>query len=315
MLDEQRIRGVLFHLSVAVFFLGLPFILSSALGYKFNPSTLKFTKTGLISIKTQPQGARIYLNSRLIDEKTPVTISELLPGRYNVRLESENYYPWSMQVNVEPRKVTRIEKVILFSTRPNIKQLNHRGISSFYFDQEKKSIYYFNREDGVIYESDLEGERFKEAGILPVDFKGMPKGLRLSPDREKAMFFTSHQVCVVYLSPRGSLLYGQPPLILNYPEQEIIQVFWHSDNYHLLLATDKNLMVLEAAPKPNEVTLVNFNDCPSELFYDIDRDILYFSDCQAGPDGVIHNNIYKLELSGKASIINNLVKPRQNGKE
>jgi len=315
MLNAQRIRGVLFFLSVAVFFIGLPFILSFALGYKFNPRTFKFTQTGLISIKTHPQGAHVYLDSKLLNEKTPVTISELLPGLYSVRLELEDYYPWSMQVNVEPRRVTRIEKVILFSTRPNVKQLNQRNASFFYFDEEKKNIYYFNREESIIYESDLEGEKFKEASVLPDTFKGVPKGLKLSPDKEKAVVFNSDQVCILYLSLKGSLLYGHPPFVLSYPGQKIIQVFWHSDNYHLFLVTDKNIAVVEANPKPNKVNLVNLNSGPAGLFYDKDKDILYFSDYQMGTDGVIYENIYKLELSGKSYIINNEVKSRLNGKE
>lgn len=315
MFNEQKIRGVLFYLSVAVFFLGLPLILSSALGYKFNPHTFKFTQTGLISIKTQPPGAHIYLESKLLDEKSPVTITELLPGTYNVRIELESYYPWSMQVDVEPRKITRIEKIILFSKRPNIKQLNERRVTSFYVDREKRSIYYFNRWENIIYESDLEGERFKELSALPDGFKGIPKELKFSADKEKAVLFNNHQVCILYLSPKRSLLYGHPALVLDYPGQKIIQVFWHSDNYHLILVADKHIAVIEADVKLNEVRLVDLNKAPSELFYDIDKDSLYFLDCQMGTDGVIYENIYKLDLSGKHPIINNVIKLKQNGKE
>ena len=71
MFSEQKIRGALFYLSFVAFFAGLPFILSFALGYKFNPQTWKFYRTGLIYLKTQPEGARIYLNDKLIPEKTP----------------------------------------------------------------------------------------------------------------------------------------------------------------------------------------------------------------------------------------------------
>jgi len=315
MLNEQKIRGILFYLSVSIFLLGLPFILSYALGYKFNPRTLKFTQTGLISIKTQPQGAHIYLDSKLLNEKTPATLSELLPGTYSIKLESENYYSWEMQVDVHPRRITRIEKVILFPKRLNIKQLNKDSVSYFYIDQERKNIYYFNRQDSILYESDLEGERFKELSVLPKAFKGIPKGLKLSEDKEKILLFNSHQICVLYLSPRGSLLYGQNPLMLDYPGRQIIQVFWHSDSYHLILVTDKNISVLETNVPSNELSLVNLNGFPSELFYDVDRDNLYFSDYQMGNDGAIYENVYKLEFSEKASIISSVVKLRQNERE
>ena len=110
MFKEQEIRAVLFYLCVAVFFAGLPVILSFSLGYKFNPRTFKFTQTGIISLKTQPAAADVYLNGKPLDMKTPATINELLPGSYNVKVGLKGYYPWIYQANVEPRKVTRFEK-------------------------------------------------------------------------------------------------------------------------------------------------------------------------------------------------------------
>jgi len=315
MFSEQRVRAILYYLSVLAFFLGLPLILSSALGYKFNPRTFKFTQTGLISIKTQPPGATIYLDSRLFNDKSPASISELLPGYYNLRLELDGYSPWEMQVDVQARKVTRVEKVILFSKRPNIKQLNENNISSFYVDQDRKLIYYFNRQDNIIYESDLEGERFRQLTSLPERFKGLPKGFRFSADKEKAAIFNNNQICVLYLSPKGSLLYKEAPLILDYPGEKVIQVFWHSDSYHLIVVTARNISVIETNVNSNELILVNLNKAPSDLFYDQDKDNLYFLDYQMGADGAVYENVYKLDLSSKVSIISNLVKTRHNDRE
>ncbi len=117
MLTEQKVRAFLFYLSVFIFLAGLPFILPFALGYKFDRRNFKFSKTGLIVIKTQPQGASIYFDKKLINDKTPATLNELLPGTYNMRLELERYYPWHDDINVEAGKVTRLEKVILFPLR------------------------------------------------------------------------------------------------------------------------------------------------------------------------------------------------------
>lgn len=315
MFSEQKIRGVLFYLSVAAFFLGIPFILSFALGYKFNPHTFKFTKTGLISIKTQPQGARIYLDSKLFSEKTPAIINELLPGAYSIRIELGEYYSYGAQVNVEPRRITRLEKVILFPIRPNIKQLNQGKIASFCVDKEKGSIYYLNQDENTIYKSDLEGEKFEEIGSLPEGFNYPPKELKVSSDGGKILIFNNHQICVVYLNQEDNLPYYQPSFILNYPARQIEHVFWHSDSYHLLLITDKDIIVIEANPKSNQISLVNLNNRISRFFYDVDKDTLYFPDYQRGADGVVYENIYKLELNGKTSILNNMIKLKQNERE
>ena len=314
MFSEQRIRGVLFYLSLVVFFVGLPFILSFALGYKLNPRTFKFTQTGLVSIKTSPSGARIFLDAKLLDEKTPATIQELLPGLYNIRLELEEHYPWVTQVNVEPRKVVRLEKVILFPVRPNIKQINQGAIASFLVDKEKGKIYYLNQSENAFFVSDMEGEKFERLNSVPDGFKYPLKELKISPDREKMAFFNDRQICIVYLNPEKSLLYGQTPLVLNYPNQRLEHLFWHSDSYHLLVITDKNIAIIESSPKINPLNLVNLNKMAAGFFYDMDKDMLYFRDLWRGADGLTYENVYKLEINNKNSILENIIKPNQDDK-
>ncbi len=313
MLSEQKIRGVLFYLSVLVFFAGLPFILSFALGYKFDPRTMKFTQTGLISIRTQPQGASIYLDSRLFKDRAPATVQELLPGPYNIRVELDGHYPWAAQVNVQPRKVARFEKIILFPLRPNIKQVNHKSASSFRLDKNK--VYYFNEKERMLYSSGLEGEKVEKISRIPETFKSALRGIKISSDKEKAALYNKNQVCVVYLSREAKILYGHDAFVLNYPEWEIADVFWHSDSYHLVLVTDRKIAVTEASLKSTPVTLVNLNKQASEKFYDEDKDSFYFSDSQRGPDGLIYENVYKLELNSRQSIFDNIIKPSQNEKQ
>lgn len=312
MLNEQRIRGFLFYLSVAVFITGLPLILSSSLGYKFNPHTFKFTKTGIISLKTEPQGADVYLDGRLLQDKTPVTVNELLPGLYDLKIELKRHYPWVSRVSVEPRKVTRFEKIILFPDRPNIKQLNQDKISFFWVDKDGQRIYYLNQEENILYKSNLEGERFEEAGSMPSGFSSLPKELKISPDRQKMLIFNSRQVCALTLKNQGDLSYSRAPVILSLSNKHINNVYWHSDSYHLVLVTDKDIEVLEIEENSNPVILAPLGRKNPGVFYDTDKDTLYFMDSQKGSDGILYNNAYKLELNNKENLLNDLIKLRQN---
>jgi len=309
--NEQKIRAILFYLSVAVFFGGLPLILSSALGYKFNPHTFKFTKTGIISLKTQPQGAEVYLNGRLLNQKTPATINELLPGSYHLKLVLKKHYPWIAQVNVEPRKVARFEKIILFPNRPDIEQLNQNKISDFWMDKEGDRVYYLNQEEHILYRSDLQGERFEEIGNIPAEFSALPEDLKISPDKQKMLIFNAHQVCILYLKPQGTYSV-QAPVILNFPGKQIDKVFWHSDSYHLVLATDNNIEVLDIESISNPVNLVNLNKKISDVFYDVDKNTLYFMDSQIAEDGTYYDNVYKLELGSEERLLRDLIKSKQN---
>lgn len=298
MSGEQKIRAYLFYLCVSVFLIGLPFILSFALSYKFDSRTFKFRKTGLIAIKTSPSGASVYFGLKLLNEKTPTTITELLPGEYSVKIELEKHYPWGSQVNVEAGKVAQLEKIILFPLRANIKQLNKERVSSFWADIEKSKIYYFGQEGLSIYSSDWEGDNFEEIGNLP-EMSSLPKKWKISPNRELFACFNPHQVAVVYLGSTSRMLAAGRSFVLNFSNRKISDIFWHSDNYHLVLITERTVEVLEARPNAAPVILANINKRNIACFYDVEKDTLYFLDSQMAEDRRFYDNVYKLELSAK----------------
>jgi hypothetical protein len=310
MSTEQRIRAVLFYLSVCIFFIGLPLILSFALSYKFNLKTFKFTKTGLIVLRTQPQGASIYFQGKLLNDKTPSTVNELMPGKYAIKLELEKYYSWNGEIDVEAGKVSRLEKIILFPLRPNIKQLNKDKISAFWFDEKKDRVYYVGGDSNSIYESNIEGENFQEIGSLPESIR-YPYKWKLSVDKEKLFAFNQHKIAVVTLNRQKELIQLAPPVILDYPDSVINDAFWHSDNYHIILITNKSIEVVEAAVQGAVVNLVNLNKKNIPVFYDDTRDALYFIDSQKAEDGRYYDNAYKLELGVKLFPFKELIGPRQ----
>lgn len=307
MLTEQRIRALLFYLSVIIFLMGLPTILSFTLGYKFDRRAFKFTKAGLIVLKTQPAGANIYLNNGLLASKTPTTINELLPGRYSLKIELEKYSPWSNDVEVQAGKVTRLERIILFPIRPNIKQLNKEKASSFLIEEERDAVYYFNPEEEAIYKSDLEGENFQEVSNF-IRISPAPFSWKLSPDKEKLLYFNSTQVAVAEISLQKGSSSRSSSFVLNYTNGKIIDAFWHSDSYHLILFGTRFIEALEAEPGSSPVTLVTLNKGNSSAYYDVHTDTLYFLDSQKAADGNFYDNLYKLELNSRAFLLEELRK-------
>jgi hypothetical protein len=311
MVAEQRVRALLFYASVCIFCGALPFILSFALGYQFDRRTFKFTKTGLIALKTQPPGADIYFEQKLMNEKTPATINELLPGTYNIRLELENHYPWHEDVRVEAGKVTRLEKVVLFSERQNIKQLNKEKIAAFWIDQEKDTIYYVNPEENTIYTSNLNGERYEIItgfqNITP-----LPSRWKISMERDKLLYFNEHQIGIVGLQPFRGASQQELSFVLNYPAGKIIDVFWYSDGGHCILVSNKGIEVLEARPDAEPMTLVTLTKRNTSAFYDMHDDTLYFLDSQKAADGKMYDNLYKLDLRSRIFPLKDLIKLKPN---
>ncbi len=309
--NGQRIRALLFYSSVFIFCSVLPFILTFALGYKFDKKTFKFTKTGLVFIKTQPPGANIYWDNRLLEENTPVTLRGVIPGSYQVRVEAAQYYPWSAQVNVEPRKVTLLDKIILFPLRPNIKHINKGKFNYFWTDEERSLIYYVNYEDNSIYSSDLEGAHYERIGNF-LNMNPFPVKWKLSSNRGRVLYFNKRQVGVAYLEPYKEIPID--PFILDYHGSSIVDVFWYSDNYHFVIISDKAIEISEANPASKPVELLGLNKKNTSVFYNTQEDAIYFIDSQKTEDGVTYDNLYKLELNTRATPLKELIKLNPNEK-
>jgi len=311
MFKKQKIRGVLFYFAVAVFILGLPVILSSALGYKFDPHTFKFIKTGLISIRTEPDGARIYLDGKLLKEKAPGSIRELLPAKYNVRLELENHYLWSGDIFVDAGKVSRLENIILFPLQPNLSRLNKEKISGFWVDEEKEKVYYFDSRENLVYTSDLLGDDFQDVGMIP-EVTPSPKKWKISPDRKKALFFNPNQIIVADMDAEEGRTLPDAAIILNFTGRKISDIFWHSDSFHLIAVTDKGIEAVEARAEAKPVTLLAPLRMSAGCSYNEKEDALYFIDSRetAGSEGT--GNLFKLDLSIKSSIFQNLMRPKSD---
>ncbi|MDD5729860.1 MAG: PEGA domain-containing protein [Candidatus Omnitrophica bacterium] len=308
MSGEQRIRALLFYLSVLIFFSGLPFILSFALGYKFDRRTFKFTRTGLIVLKTQPQGANVYLDNKLLNDTTPTTINELLPGRYKVELQLTGHYPYFSEIDVQAGNVARLEKVILFPLRPDIKKINKDLITGFWVDESKSAIYYINDEDKSIYRSDMDGEHSEKISSF-IGISPAPKKWKLSPDRKELLYFNPHQIGLVSIEQEADFPGGRDPsFILNYPEGNITDVFWHSDSFHLIVVSGTKIDILEAKPDSQPVTLASLNKRNTSSFYDPRSDTLYFLDSQRAPDGKYYDNLYKIELAAKLYPLRGFIK-------
>ncbi|MDD5552814.1 MAG: PEGA domain-containing protein [Candidatus Omnitrophica bacterium] len=308
--NEQRIRAFLFYSSVAIFITGLPLILSFALGYKFDRRAFKFTRTGLLVLKTQPQGANIFLNETLFPAKTPATVTELLPGNYTVRLELEGHYPWINQAGISAGKVTFLEKIILFPLRPDIKQINSETLSTFWADEERGAIYYVNPDDGGIYKPDSEGRRSERvAESVPLDPPA--DKWKISPDREIVLYFNSRKIGITNISQQHKL-FCRLPFVIDYPYKPIIDAYWHSDSYHLIIIGLRNIAVMEADSRSEPVILLSLAKKNTPSFYDTRTDTLYFLDTQRAEDGNLYDNLYKLDLNAKLSPFQELMRLRQS---
>ena len=73
---------------------------------------------GKINIRSNPSGARIFLNGKETGKTTPAVIDDLKQGRYTVRLLKEDFQPLVRSVNIASSKPYSIEEKLLEIKKP-----------------------------------------------------------------------------------------------------------------------------------------------------------------------------------------------------
>lgn len=178
---SKKIRDCLFWFFVFIFILGTIIISLYASGYKFNlgwPPKLNrlLIKTGMLIIKTQPEGAKIYLSGQKQTDQaifswqkndlvTPVKIKNVLPGEYTLKLEYPGYLPWQKEIKIYSGQTTFLEDINLFrSDLPVLISLAKEGKISL--SPNRKYIY----AAGAIKIVDLKNE---QDWLLPIKDTGV----------------------------------------------------------------------------------------------------------------------------------------------
>jgi hypothetical protein len=114
---SRKTRNIIFYGLILVFVLVAPILIAIAYGYRFDFVKGTLGQTGGIFVKSRTPRLSIFLNSEFIKETSFLSggalLPEVKPGTYLLRIEKEDYYPWSKTVEVEPSIVTELRNIIL----------------------------------------------------------------------------------------------------------------------------------------------------------------------------------------------------------
>ncbi|MDD4937933.1 MAG: PEGA domain-containing protein [Candidatus Shapirobacteria bacterium] len=119
-------KSILIILIVSISIICLTFIISLiARGYKFNlKSGTLLTATGILSATSEPKGASVYLDDRLVTA-TDNTLN-LSPDSYTVKIIKDGYLPWQKTIKIKKETVSQTDTQ-LFRSVPDLKPLTYTG--------------------------------------------------------------------------------------------------------------------------------------------------------------------------------------------
>lgn len=109
-------RRILFIIFVVLFIVSAAVLLFYANGYRYHTGKRTIEKTGKLVVETEPRGARVLLNSRdVTSSRTPLTISSILSGEYEVTIEKEGFFSLTRRVSIAPGMSVVINDVMLIA--------------------------------------------------------------------------------------------------------------------------------------------------------------------------------------------------------
>lgn len=170
-----------------------------ARGYRWSFKNKTVTATGILSINSAPNAAKVYVNGSF-KGATNLNLS-LPPGRYQVEIKKDGYTAWTKQIKLQGELVYTIDAQ-LFPLNPSLSPLTNLDIvKTIPIDQTEKIIIFSDNDDPTkdgIYLFDA-GKRF--LSLLPplkliilkqnlplanIDFK--TTNVYLSPDYKEGIF-------------------------------------------------------------------------------------------------------------------------------
>ncbi len=278
--DDKIKRAVVFYFAISLFFLLTPIVLAYSLGYSVDFRNFNIYKTGILYVKSQPAGAWLYVNGKMMPETTPTRIENLKPGTYKVEVRREGFYPWQKDLVIRPTMVTRADEIILFPIRQEMNKISNLDVVDFVIPDNRNYLYYMSS-IGLI-RSNVDGTNMKKLSTYS-NWPKRIKGKKFSPDGNKFLFFDGGHIWVVYLNPDPSAAKMSESARIDevvFSMNDIVDVFWYSESNHIVFVTDKDINVVELYGKGtrNSVVLYKFNAGPQGLYYDKGSDSLYFTD-------------------------------------
>ena len=120
----KKLLGIIaFLIIVSLITAGIIFY---ARGYRPDFKNGKIGPTGVVSIKSNPSGAEVFIEGES-KGTTNLDIPDLKPGKYLIKMEKDGFSSWEKEIEVKKEAVNLI-KAVLFPIAPSLRALTFTGI-------------------------------------------------------------------------------------------------------------------------------------------------------------------------------------------
>jgi hypothetical protein len=167
-----KIRVIFFLITLIIVSVLGVFATYFARGYRLDLKTFKFQPNGILVLKSEPDGASVYINGEL-KAATNANLS-IAPGAYDVEVKKDGYLTWSKRLTIEKEIVTQAT-VSLFKTAPSLSPVTLSGATNVVMSEDGSKIVY-----SVLPSRELTGDK---TGLWVLDTFSLPLGFNSGSKR------------------------------------------------------------------------------------------------------------------------------------
>lgn len=279
-----KVRVLLFTITLLIVAILGVFAFYYARGYKFDIKTLKFQPNGILVLKSEPDGASVYINGEL---KTATNANfAIAPGTYDVEIKKDGYITWYKRLNVEKEIVTQAS-ISLFKTFPSLSPLTLSGATNAVMSQDGSKIVY-----SVLPGKDIDSDK---VGLWVVDTFSLPLGFGNGPKRITDGDMT---IAEYSFSPDASELL----ISISNAVYLISTDTFTSQNQRVNISSQKINILADWSKEENLSNEGRFRNIPPEVADILSRKA---TDFMFSPD----DNMIVYTASGSTTLSDNLIKP------
>lgn len=198
-----KIRLFAFVAGVIIVSIVAYFVSFYARGYRFDFKNLKFQPNGILVIKSEPDGASVYVDGEL-KTATNATLS-LAPGVYDLEVKKDGYFSWYKRMTIDKEIVTQAT-ISLFRNVPSLSPLTFSGAENPIMSPDGGKIA-FSVLPGTGITDDKVGLWIADTYSLPLGFSNDPRRITdgdltnatysFSPDGRQVMLTTSNGIFIL----------------------------------------------------------------------------------------------------------------------
>lgn len=265
---------ILFTTIVTVGILGY-FASLIARGYRFDVDNFKFLANGILVIKSEPDGASIYVNGDL--KGATNSNLKLSPNSYDIEIKKEGYMSWKKRLTIKKEEVTQISAQ-LFKNAPSLYPITLDGATNPVVSDDFGKIAYINND----------GLWVMTVSSLPIGFTNEPKKITDGVQSDAKYFFSPDGRELLLTTASGTY-------ILNVNE-------FTSQNQRININSQVDKIVKKWKEEKNEKEISQLKYLPQELEDIFRRKVSKFS---FSPD----SNMILYTASSEAKIKEGLASP------